>query len=123
MILVVELVGLLLSFARAIQKRNINYQQDLLVIANDISDVCAYMTYIQLSLYGIPAIVYCGDALSQKKRFKMETPLYFLQYWKFRNFNKQSFEKSTVKPNPIESFTDNSIKEVLIKGNYQISLW
>ena len=53
----------------------------------------------------------------------METPLYFLQYWKFRNFNKQSFEKSTVKPNPIESFTDNSIKEVLIKGNYQISLW
>ena len=105
------------------QKRDINYQQNLLVIANDISDVCAYMTYIQLSLYGIPAIVYCGDALSQKMRFKMETPLYFLQYWKFRNFNKQSFEKSEVEPNQMDSFTDNSIKEVLIKGNYQISLW
>lgn len=81
------------------------------------------MTYIQLSLYGIPAIVYCGDALSQEIRFKMETPLYFLQYWKFRNFNKQCSEESIVELNQNESSTVNSLKEVLMKGNYQISLW
>lgn len=122
---------MILSFAKALEKRHINYQQDLLVEATDISDVCVYMTYIQLSLYGIPAVVYCGDTLSQKMRFKMETPLYFLQYWKFRKFYTQSNqpEQEKIEQNnnqiiiekPIEN--QNLFKEVTIKGNRQISLW
>lgn len=51
--------GLILSFANELRKKNINYQNSLLVYATDIADICTYMTYIQLSLYGIPAIVYC----------------------------------------------------------------
>lgn len=122
---------MILSFAKALDKRHINYQQELLVEATDISDVCVYMTYIQLSLYGIPAVVYCGDTLSQKMRFKMETPLYFLQYWKFRKFYTQSneLEQEKIEQNnnkiiiekPIEN--QNLFKEVTIKGNGQISLW
>lgn len=116
---------MILSFAKALQKRHINYQQNLLVEATDISDVCAYMTYIQLSLYGIPAIVCCGDTLSQKMRFKMETPLFFLQYWKFRKFYKQNQEE---KQNKIiidksKITNQNIFKETTIKGNCQISLW
>ena len=53
----VEQVGMILSLAKVLKKRNINYQQDLLVIATDLSDVCVYMAYIQLALYGIPAVV------------------------------------------------------------------
>lgn len=88
---------MILSFAKALQKRHINYQQNLLVEATDISDVCAYMTYIQLSLYGIPAIVYCGDTYSQKMRFKMETPLFFLHIGNSENFISKSKKKNKIK--------------------------
>ncbi len=85
------------------------------------------MTYIQLSLYGIPAVVYCGNALTKETRFKMETPLYFMQYWKFRKFYMRS-EEETQEANQkiiIEKSIENQIsyKETIIKGNSQISLW
>lgn len=123
--------GMILSLAKVMKNRDINYQQDLLVEAIDIADTCTYMTYIQLSLYGIPAIVYCGDSLTQKMRFKMETPLFFLQYWKFRKFYIQSNEKKQEKLEQnnkkiiIERPTENQIilKETTVKGNCQISLW
>lgn len=110
---------MLLAFAKKMKKENINYQSDLLVIANDISDICVYMTYIQLSLYGIPAIVSCGEALSGEIRFKMETPFYFLQYWKFRKFFKNNVD------NGQKEILENQklFKEITIKGNTQISLW
>ena len=116
--------GMILSFAKALKNHNINYQQHLLVDATDISETCVYMTYIQLALYGIPAVVHCGDSISQKMRFQMETPLFFMNYWRFRQFfmtdNQESEEKDII---------DNSMKkqilfnEATIKGNCQISLW
>ncbi|MCI9245659.1 MAG: N-6 DNA methylase [Clostridia bacterium] len=123
--------GLVLSFASTLQQNNINYQNSLLVEATDISDFCAYMTYIQFSLYGIPATVYCGDCLTKKMRFKMETPLFFLNYWKFRRFytkdkhdTSENGKKSTEIKNVIESENQNlNLKEVIIKGNCQITLW
>ena len=126
MIRLAVLDGLVLSYARALQKQNINYQEYLLVDVTDISDICVYMTYIQLALYGIPAIVKCGDSISQKMKFRMETPLYFLQYWKFRNaFVKNS--KNMMNSNQNEIIVDktiqNKFKEVMIKGNSQISLF
>ena len=119
---------MILSLAKTLKKRNINYQQDLLVLATDLSEVCAYMTYIQLSLYGIPAVVYCGNTLTQEMRFKLETPLYFLQYWKFRNFYNRSKEEQQEESNQkiiIDKPMENQIlyKDVTIKGNCQISLW
>lgn len=115
----VELGGLILAMAKTLKKRNIDYQKDILVVAIDISDVCAFMTYIQLSLYGIPAIVYCGDMLKQEIHFKMETLPYCLQYCKFRKFHSNSYKKV------LESKIKNKIdfKESIVKGNCQISLW
>lgn len=118
--------GMILSTAKALEKRNIDYQQELLVEATDISDVCAYMTYIQLALYGIPATVYCGNTLANKIRFKMETPLFFLNYWKFRKFYMQSDDESQESNEKIiiEKVVQNqNFKEVMIKENCQISLW
>lgn len=119
--------GMILSLAKVLKKRNINYQQELLVEATDISEVCVYMTYIQLALYGIPAIVYCGNALANEFRFKMETPLFFLNYWKFRKFYMQSDDESQESNEKIiiENAVKNQelFKEVTIKGNCQVSLW
>lgn len=122
---------MILAFAKSLDKHDINYQQQLLVEATDISDICVYMTYIQLSLYGIPAVVHCGDTLTQKMRFKMETPFFFLNYWKFRKFYTQSNEKE---PKEIEEHKNKIIidkpvenkiilKETIVKGNCQITLW
>lgn len=123
--LLVEQVGTILSFAKTLKKRNINYQNSLLVEATDISDVCVYMTYIQLALYGIPAVVCCGNALTKEVRFKMETPLFFLNYYKFRSFYMhEKAEKDTVKENTITiNKPITEFKEVTVNGNCQISLW
>ena len=122
---------MILAFAKSLYKHDINYQQQLLVEATDISDICVYMTYIQLSLYGIPAVVHCGDTLTQKMRFKMETPFFFLNYWKFRRFYTQCNEEE---PKEIEEHKNKIIidkpienqillKETIVKGNCQITLW
>lgn len=86
------------------------------------------MTYIQLALYGIPAVVCCGNALTQEMRFKMETPLYFMQYWKFRKHYMRSEEEKSQEAKQkiiIEKPIKNKVnyKETIIKGNCQISLW
>lgn len=93
--------------------------------------MCVYMTYIQLSLYGIPAVVHCGDTLTQKMRFKMETPFFFTNYWKFRKFyknesaeNQKEIEESQNKiiiDKPVEN--QILLKETIVKGNCQITLW
>ena len=122
---------MILGFAKALKSRKINYQQNLFVEAVDISPTCVYMTYIQLSLYGIPAIVHCGDALSLKMKFQMETPFFFMNYWKFskifRQNNKQVQEKIKRCQNKIiiDKPIENQIlfKETIVKGNCQITLW
>ncbi len=111
---------MILAFAKTLQDENINYQQNLLVHAIDISEICTYMTYVQLSFYGIPAIVFCGDAISQKMNFKLETPLYFINYWKFgkpQNIGNNEIEEKE-KINNITNF-----KEVTKNGICQISFW
>ena len=126
MIRLAVLDGLVLSYARALQKQNINYQEYLLVDVTDISDICVYMAYIQLALYGVPAIVRCGNTLTQEMRFKMETPLFFLHYSKFRKFymqNQKEIKKNTVVIDKSKITNQNLFKEVTVKGNYQISLW
>ena len=124
MIWLAVLDGLVLSYARALQKQNINYQEYLLVDVTDISDICVYMAYIQLALYGVPAIVRCGNTLTQEMRFKMETPLFFLHYSKFRKFymkNQNEIKENTIDKSKITN--QNLFKEVTIKGNCQITLW
>ena len=126
-----EQVGIILSYANTLKSLDINYQTDLLVEAIDISDICVYMTYLQLSLYGIPAIIHCGNALTQDYNFSLHTPSFICQYMKFSNFytsNKNQDIQNTEKiENDIDTkpiiLNQNLYKEVTIKGNSQFSLW
>lgn len=70
--------ALIIAFAQTLREHNINYQQNLFVEAIDISEMCFKMTYIQLSLYGIPARVVQGDSLSLKFQQVLYTPFYFV---------------------------------------------
>lgn len=122
---------MILGFAKALKSRGINYQQNLFVDAIDISPTCVYMTYIQLSLHGIPGIVHCGDTLSLKMKFQMETPFFFTNYWKFSKIFTQSNEEKQEKIEKsknkviIDKSVENQIifKETIVKGNCQITLW
>lgn len=115
---------MILEAASVLKKHEINYQQSLLIEAMDISDICVYMTYIQLSLYGISAIVYCGNTLTQEVKFKLTTPLFHLNYWKFQKFyNTENTIKNEIH---LDNQNQNKIyefKETIKNGNYQISFW
>lgn len=54
---------LLLERANTMKKEGIDTTSELLVIANDIDPICAYMTYVQLYIYSIPGVVTIGNPL------------------------------------------------------------
>ena len=82
--------ALIIAFAQTLKEQNINYQQNLFVEAIDISEMCFKITYIQLSLLGIPAKVIQGDSLSLKFQQVLYTPFYFVNgfVWKLKKQNK-----------------------------------
>jgi len=55
--------GMLIAGASVMKKRGINYQQDVFFHGIDIDPRCARMTFIQLSLLAVPAVIICGNAL------------------------------------------------------------
>lgn len=53
----------IIAAAEVLQKRGINYQKCMKVVAQDLDWMGVYMTYIACSFYGIDAIVVQGDTL------------------------------------------------------------
>lgn len=83
--------GMVIAFAETVKEKGFNYQKKLYVEAIDIDENCFKMTYIQLSLLGIPAKVILGDTLSQKFRASLYTPMFFINNWyvKLQELNKE----------------------------------
>lgn len=73
--------GMILAYIRNLRENKINYQKEFLAIAQDIDRRCAYMTYIQLSLLGIPAQVSWGDTLTMKIFDVLYTPMFVYDNW------------------------------------------
>ena len=59
--------GMIISYARALKDKDIDFQKMLEVKATDIDFACVYMSYIQLSLLGIKAVVVRQDSLIGEK--------------------------------------------------------
>ena len=91
---------MIIAFAEIMKKYGYNYQKQLFVEAVDIPEMCFKMTYIQLSLLGIPAKVLLCDTLAMKFTECLYTPFYYLSgiAWKF----KQQKQKNEFKINSIE---------------------
>lgn len=91
--------AMIIAFAETMKKYDYNYQKQLFVEAIDISEMCFKMTYIQLSLLGIPAKVLLGDTLAMKFKECLYTPFYYLSGidWKL----KQQEQKKEFKISPI----------------------
>lgn len=71
----------------------LNWQNHVLIYANDIDKICAYMCYIQLSLIGVAAIVTISDTLIEPEvdvykdpQKVLFTPTYLNDIWTMRRF-------------------------------------
>lgn len=77
--------GMILAFAEKFRGFGFNPQTELFVIAQDISEIAAYMCFIQLSFYGIPAVVLQQNSLWPDQFFWMRyTPVYYWMNWPYR---------------------------------------
>lgn len=76
--------SMVIGLVRALHERGVNYQQAIHVTAIDIDRVCAHMTYVQLSLLNVPAVVEHGDTLKNETFDRWYTPAHVLGGWTLR---------------------------------------
>ena len=76
--------AMLIAFAEELYKNGYNPQKQLVVECNDLDVKGVYMTYVQLSLYGIPSVVNHADSLTLSKYDTFKTPMYILDGWDFK---------------------------------------
>lgn len=93
--------AMILGFAKAMKNRGFDHTSQMVVTATDVDLKCVYMTYLQLSLYGIPAVVIHGDTLALKEWSRWYTPVYMLDGWVWRqacgNIGKRYPEDEAIK--------------------------
>lgn len=76
--------SMIIGFANALKSNKIDYTSKMVVTATDIDEKCVHMAYIQLSLYGIPAIVIHGNSITMQEWSKWYTPIYMLNGWAWK---------------------------------------
>jgi hypothetical protein len=73
--------AMVIALAEAFQDQQINFQRCLHVVATDVDVTAAHMTYIQLSLYHVPAFVQHGNTLSNTVWDTFYTPAHVMGMW------------------------------------------
>jgi len=76
--------GMVIACADAIHEQGINYQQVMHVTAQDIDATAVHMTYLQLALLHVPAIVVHGNSLTMKEWAHWVTPAHVVGGWDWR---------------------------------------
>ena len=80
--------GGMLIAALDVLKNNygVNYARNCFIDAGDIDIRCVHMTYLQLSLAGVPAIVKHQDVFSRELWSIWKTPAFIFQYHRFNKY-------------------------------------
>ncbi len=113
--------GMIIACREVFIKQGCNPSTQMFVEAVDIDDLCFKMSYIQLSLLGIPARVIRGNTLSLEYSEVLYTPVYFLNGWYYK-LNRQ--EPAEIEAEKIEENTEvKEIKIVQADGIGQLSLF
>ena len=73
--------GMVIAFAEIMLQAGLNPSTQLQAITIDIDPLAADMTFVQLSLLGIPAIVNTGNTLTLKMNLTRHTPVWFFSDW------------------------------------------
>lgn len=75
---------IMLSAADEIDAVGLNPSFHLVARMEDLDIRCVHMAYIQMSIYGIPAVIIWGDVLSLKELGRWYTPAYIKYNWIWR---------------------------------------
>ncbi len=73
--------GMVLGLANAMHSQKMNYCEQMVAYCCDIDIKCVHMAYLQLSLYGIPAVITHGNSLTLETWSTWYTPAYMLGLW------------------------------------------
>ncbi|MCV9879234.1 ArdC-like ssDNA-binding domain-containing protein [Brenneria izbisi] len=73
--------GLVVAMAQAMLEAGFNPQKQMMAVCVDIDPVAAMMAYVQLALYGIPAMVIVGDTLRMEFHKTWRTPFWLMFGW------------------------------------------
>ena len=89
--------GMVLAFAEMLQEQGYHVPMRLLVHAVDVSPPAYYMSYIQFTLKGIPALVVLGNSLTLEVRSSALTmPAYEFYCWRGHLFDQPNTEPGTL---------------------------
>lgn len=77
--------GLIVASIDALNEAGVNYSWNAFVDCGDIDPRCVHMTYVTLSLLGVPAVVRLGDALMMEYRQNWFTPAYLMAWPHFKS--------------------------------------
>ncbi len=94
--------GMVLAFVKEMLNHGFNPADKLFVSCIDVDRLACMMTYLQLSLWNVPAEIVEGNTLSMDLRRVYYTPAYYLYGWE----RKLEFQQAT-----------DSIKEMLFSLN------
>lgn len=94
----------LISAVAMLQETGYNINRQVCVYAQDIDQKCANMTYIQLALLGVPAMVITGDTIRMECRRKAVTPMWSMMGFGYKE-DRRMREADMPKPEPQPVFT------------------
>jgi hypothetical protein len=77
--------GLIVASIDVLKGYGVNYAWNVFVDCGDIDSRCVHMTYVTLSLLGVPAVVRLGDALMMKYHEAWFTPSYLMAWPHFKS--------------------------------------
>ncbi|CUJ61896.1 N-6 DNA methylase [Achromobacter xylosoxidans] len=84
--------GMLIAAAHALHDAGLNYQLCMHATAIDIDQRCVHMTFIQLALLHVPALVIHGNGLTGECREQWLTPAHILGGWNARLRRREAEE-------------------------------
>jgi len=68
--------AMVIGFANAMKRQKLNYCKQMVATCVDIDLKCVHMAYVQLSLYGIPAVVIHGNSILVEEWSRWNTFVY-----------------------------------------------
>ncbi len=84
--------AMILGAVNAFNNAGGDHRTQFMVVANDIDIKCMWMTFIQCSIYGIPAIVSHGDTITLEMYSTFYTSAYLTQDWEAKKNEPLSIE-------------------------------
>jgi len=106
--------GMVIAYADALQSAGLNYQDSMHAICVDVDAKCVYMTFLQLALLHIPAIVVHGNALSMEQWSHWYTPAHVMGGWRGRLARER--DQTAPQGAPVETPEDGAAGCVAIRS-------